>query len=54
MPKAIEAALMRAASKYARSGKLHKKAGESTKSAKDRFVYGTLRHKFGWKPSTQK
>ena len=42
MPKEQEEALKQVAEKYARQGKLKKKNGETTKKAKDRFVYGTM------------
>ena len=53
MPKAQEEKLKQIAAKYARSGKLKKKAGQSTKEAENAFVYGTLRRE-GWKPSREK
>lgn len=53
MPKAWEKRLHQVAASYARSGKLKKKAGESTKEAKDRFVYSRMRAG-GWKPSREK
>ena len=43
MPKRYHDALMRAANKYAKEGKLRKKKGESTARAKDRMVYGRMR-----------
>jgi hypothetical protein len=43
MPVAKENELKRVAAKYAKSGRLKKKKGESTKEAKNAYVYGTLR-----------
>jgi len=43
MPKKIEKALFRA-------GRKKGKKGESLNA----FVYGVLRHKFGWKPKREK
>ena len=42
MPKAVHDALMRAANKYAKRGKLKRKKGETSKEAKNHFVYGTM------------
>lgn len=53
MPKALEERLKKVAEKYASSGKLKRKKGESLEQAKDRFVYGIMR-KTGWKPSREK
>ena len=53
MPKAQEDALKKVANKYAKSGKLKRKKGDSLEEAKDRFVYGVMR-KTGWKPSREK
>ena len=53
MPKALEAKLKKEALLRARQGKLHKRKGETSKQAQDRYTYGTLR-KTGWVPSTQK
>lgn len=47
MPKEMEEELKRVASKYAQTGKLHRKGGDSLKQAKDRFVYGTM-NKMGY------
>lgn len=43
MPKSYHDQLMKAANKYAKQGKLRKKKGDTTKQAKDRFVYGRMR-----------
>lgn len=56
MPTAVEDALKKVASKYAKAGKLHTKGRgkDALDKAKNAFVYGTLRHKFNWKPSREK
>jgi hypothetical protein len=43
MPEKAERMLRREASKQGMTGK-----------EADRYVYGTLRHKFGWKPKREK
>ena len=53
MPKAMEEALKRRAEAMARAHKLKKKKGQTTEEAKNAFVYGTMRHKIGWKPSSE-
>lgn len=53
MPKALEERLKKVAAKYASSGKLKRKKGESLEEAKDRFVYGRMRN-MGWKPSRER
>lgn len=52
MPKELEERLKQAADKYARSGKLKRRKGESLQESKDRFVYGVMR-KSGWKPKRE-
>ena len=49
MPKAMEEALKREATKMAKSGKLRKLGNQSMEEAKNAFIYGTMR-KTGWKP----
>lgn len=53
MPKELERELFKRARKYAKSGKLRRKKGETKKEAIDAYVYGTMR-KTGWKPSREK
>ena len=53
MPVAMEKALKRVAAKMAKSGKLKKQKGDTSKEARDRYVYGTLR-KTGWKPPRER
>lgn len=49
MPVAQERALRKVAKKYARSGKLRKKKGQTTKQAINALIYGTMRRR-GWEP----
>lgn len=53
MLKAAEDKLRQVADRYASQGKLKRKMGDSLEEAKDRFVFGILRHKSGWKPKRE-
>lgn len=44
MPQAVEDALKKVAARYAKSGKLKRKKGDSLEAAKNRFVYGTMQN----------
>ena len=54
MPIAMEKELTKAANRLSRSGKLKRKHGDSLDEAKNRFIFGTMRHKMNWKPSREK
>lgn len=54
MPEEIERALRQQAHGMAKAGKLRKRKGEPVEEAMDRFVYGTMRSKHGWKPSRER
>jgi hypothetical protein len=53
MPVAQEKALKAVAAHLAKSGKLKKRKGDTSKEARDRFVYGVMR-KSGWKPRRER